>query len=172
MATIKQKKAIQEIVVNGSTIKDGMRKAGYSETTSHRTNKLTRTKGWAELMEQYLPDKLLAEKHKELLLVPKKFRTYVKGDLTSETEELDSNAIGKGLDMGYKLKGRYAPDKTINLNLEVGIKNEDLELAHTLNEAIRRTNKKPTQEGVHSGGHKPSEGSPASPVGGEVPNKE
>ena len=70
-------------------------------------------------MQEHIPDSLLAEKHKELLTVPKKVRTYIKGDLTSEYEELDSQAIAKGLDMGYKLKGKYAPEKSVSLNVSV-----------------------------------------------------
>ena len=54
-----------------------------------------------------IPDSLLVKKHLELLNVPKKVRTFIKGDLQTEYEETDSNAIGKGLDMAYKLKGVY-----------------------------------------------------------------
>ena len=32
-------------------------------------------------------------------------------ELTNEYEELDSQAVSKGLDMGYKLKGKYTPEK-------------------------------------------------------------
>ena len=64
MATIKQKKAFKA-VVNGSTLTEGMKLAKYAPTTVARTNKLTRTKGWLELMEKHLPDSLLAKKHRE-----------------------------------------------------------------------------------------------------------
>lgn len=81
--------------------------AGYSKNFAHNPHLLTNSKGWQELMQQYLPDALLARKHKELLMVPKKVRHFKKGELESEYTELDSNAIGKGLDMAYKLKKRY-----------------------------------------------------------------
>ena len=110
MATIKQKKAFK-LVETGRNTGEIMVAAGYSPKTAKAPTKLTKSKGWEELMEQYLPDKLLASKHKELLEIPKKIRTFIKGDLTSEYEELDSNAISKGLDMGYKLKGKYAAEK-------------------------------------------------------------
>lgn len=111
MATLKQKKAVEKIVENHGNVSKGMREAGYDKNTAKNPKNLTESKGWQELMEQYLPDKLLAKKHKELLTVPIKRRQFIKGDLISETEELDSQAISKGLDMGYKLKGKYAAEK-------------------------------------------------------------
>lgn len=60
-----------------------------------------------------IPDELLVKKHLELLNVPKVKRVYIKGEMMSEVEETDSQAIGKGLDMAYKIKGYYAPDKVI-----------------------------------------------------------
>lgn len=83
----------------------------YSKRFAEHPDRLKKSKGWEELMEQYLPDKLLGKKHRELLEVPKKVRTFIKGDLSTEYEELDSNAVKAGLDMAYKLKGKYAPEK-------------------------------------------------------------
>lgn len=69
---------------------------------------------------EQIPDSLLVKKHLELLNVPRKMRTYIKGDLTNEIEELDSNAVSKGLDMAYKLKSSYAPEK-MNLSGSISI---------------------------------------------------
>lgn len=66
---------------------------------------------YKEVFNELLPNRLLAEKHLELLTVPKKVRHYKKGDLESEYEEVDSQAISKGLDMAYKIKGEYAAEK-------------------------------------------------------------
>lgn len=44
-------------------------------------------------------------------MVPKKTRRSVRGELVEEIEEIDSQALGRGLDMAYKLKGKYAPEK-------------------------------------------------------------
>lgn len=56
-----------------------------------------------------IPDELLAEKHLALLN---------KMDLDNEGE-IDVNAVSKGLDLAYKLKGSNAPDKSVNLNVEI-----------------------------------------------------
>lgn len=58
-----------------------------------------------------IPDDLLVEKHLELLTVPKLHRRYIKGDLMDEEESTDVQAIKAGLDMAYKIKGTYAPEK-------------------------------------------------------------
>jgi hypothetical protein len=110
MATAKQKLVAQK-VAKGSSVSAAMREVGYSPATASHPSKVTRSKGFKVLMEKYLPDSLLMEKHQELLMVPRKLRTYIKGDLQMETEEVDSQAVGKGLDMAYKLKGAYAAEK-------------------------------------------------------------
>lgn len=109
MTTVKQKLVAQK-VSKGMSIKGAMLEAGYSPACA-RTSKVTKMKGFKELMEKYIPDSLLMEKHQELLMVPRIKRVYLKGDLQSEIEEVDSQAIGKGLDMAYKLKGSYAAEK-------------------------------------------------------------
>lgn len=59
-----------------------------------------------QAIEDALPDELLAEKHLALL-------NKMQG------EEIDVNAVKYGLDMAYKIKGTYAPEKKLNLNLDV-----------------------------------------------------
>lgn len=109
-ATIRQKKAFKE-VLKGSSISSAMRKVGYSKTTASTTGKLTNTQGWQELLDKHLPDDMLSQRHRELLdkrdtismKVGKKWITIDKGP--------ETNAVKSALDMGYKLKGHYAPEK-------------------------------------------------------------
>ncbi len=63
-------------------------------------------------IQDALPDYLLAEKHLALL-------NKMTGD------EIDVNAVKSGLDMAYKLKGSYAPEKKLNLNLEVNSEHKE-----------------------------------------------
>lgn len=123
MPTIKQKLAFKE-VVNGSTITKAMKLAGYSVETSKRTNKLTSTVGWEELMEQHLPDKLLAKKHKELLNKTEKIVVNDGKDLGSHIEDTGQphSDATRALDLAYKLKGRYVSEenggnKTLIINI-------------------------------------------------------
>ena len=118
MATVKQTKAFKE-VLNGSTITSAMKKAGYAETTASTTGKLTNTDGWQELMQKYLPDSKLVKKHNQFL--------------NSEREEIGI----KALDMSYKLKGSYAPEKSLNLNLEF-VSEESLSKAKAFDEWYKK----------------------------------
>lgn len=56
-------------------------------------------------LAESIPDELITEKHLALLN---------KSDFLGQ---IDVPAVSKGLDMAYKLKGSYAPDKQININL-------------------------------------------------------
>ena len=88
-----------------------MVEAGYSPVTADTPSKLTKTKAWQDLMEEYLPDSLLAKKHKELLNAKLKKTTRLANDEVLVEENLDVQAVSKGLDMAYKLTGKYAPEK-------------------------------------------------------------
>lgn len=64
MPTIKQKLAYKK-VVNGSTITKAMADVGYAKSTAARTNKLTSTKGWQELIDKNISEAKLAKVHSE-----------------------------------------------------------------------------------------------------------
>lgn len=131
MPTLKQKETFDKIVENHGSISSAMREVGYEENTAKNPKNLTESKGWQELMATYLPDELLAQKHKALL------------NKADDKGNIDVQAVSKGLDMGYKLKGAYAPEKNINLNLNGEIiPNEELQsLAKQLNDIARNNNR-------------------------------
>ncbi len=85
-----------------------------------------------------LPDDLLEEKH--LALLNKTEKKYdEEGEIVSE--EIDAQAVAKGLDMAYKVKGSYAPDRAINLNLNQTIDPKDkgiIEIRDRYEEELRR----------------------------------
>lgn len=89
----------------------------------------------AQAIAEALPDGLLAEKHLALL---NKKEVVTKNNVTTgevdviATGEIDVQAVAKGLDMAYKLKGTYAPEKSVNLNMRI-----DAEVQEKANEAIR-----------------------------------
>lgn len=66
---------------------------------------------------EQIPDSLLVEKHLELLNAEKIVKIFNKGEFQEQEESIDNQSISKGLDMAYKLKGSYAPDKNININI-------------------------------------------------------
>jgi phage terminase small subunit len=72
-----------------------------------------------ERIADYIPNSLLVEKHLELLNVSKITKVICKGKETEIEESTDVQALKAGLDMAYKLKGSYAPDKNINISLTI-----------------------------------------------------
>lgn len=109
---IRQKKVIKELVANGGTMKNAMVKAGYSEAYAKNPKKIETSLTYQELLDKYLPDDIIAQRHRQLL--DKKEQIVVRNGKDSEivlTDEIDANAVAKGIDMAYKIKGSYAPEK-------------------------------------------------------------
>ena len=98
-----------------------MKVAGYSESVSKRTDKLTNTNGWQELIDKHLSDEKLTKVHAEGLKAGK--HIYKNNNESGEIEDMgvepDYATRHKYLDSAYKLKGSYAPDKNININMNV-----------------------------------------------------
>ncbi len=72
---------------------------------------------------------------------------------------IDANARKAAIDMAYKLKGSYAAEKKVNLNIEI----EALPEIKALTEQINA---------IHRGNGIPSDGGSSSVVGEETPNQE
>ena len=116
MATTKQKLVVKKLMENNGNVSKSMKEAGYSLETAKNPQQVTRSKGFEELMEKELPDGLLLKRHKELLnkreVITTKFFNHTTGEYEKETkviDEPDTKAVKAGLNMGYKLKGKYKP---------------------------------------------------------------
>ncbi len=125
------------MIEHGEAPSRAMRKVGYSKGTSKNPKNLTNSKAWAELMEEFLPDSLVAETHQRLLKASgvdhmvfpldatdeeiidllNEANCVVKRFMHSETQThvwyfvADNNARKSAIDMAYKLKGKYAAEK-------------------------------------------------------------
>lgn len=91
MATLRQETAVRKVIENirskkGKTMNKILKESGYSEKTSNNPTMITNTTGWKELMEKYLPDKKLQEKHKQLLNAGKLTKDTYKADEISEED--------------------------------------------------------------------------------------
>lgn len=91
--SMRMRKAAEHLMENPGSVGAALRAAGYSEATVKNPHEVTRSKSWQELMDEFLPESLLAQKHNELL------------------HSDNSQAVSKGLEMGYKLRGTFAPEK-------------------------------------------------------------
>lgn len=122
MATRKQKAAAAKIMENAGNVSKTMREVGYSENTAKNPNELTDSKGWKELMKEWLPDDMVLQRHEQII-----------------QEGEDKDAV-KGIDMAYKLKGAYAPEKHVNLNLDGTPTERTRELGDRILNLFRRGN--------------------------------
>lgn len=103
MATLRQKKAFKEVTENHRPVSTAMIGVGYSPQTASKPSNLTKSKGWEELMEKHLPDKLLAKVHKEGLGAAEQI--IIEGQVIGSKP--DYAVRHKYLDSAYKLKKRY-----------------------------------------------------------------
>lgn len=114
---LKLAKLISENLGNKNRTKsmyEMMLEAGYSKEQAENSHQIVRSDGVQSLLEEMLPDSLVFKKHKALL--NKEMVMAQKNNRTGKIEvirtgEIDANAVAKGVDMAYKLKGRYAPEK-------------------------------------------------------------
>ena len=129
MATENQKKAFDttlKTIENGEKVVLGkiMIESGYSETSAINPGKnLTNTKGWEELMDKYLPDTLLAKKHKEGLEATSKKPHLVDRDdkgrpVYEYVKEDDFSTRHRYLETAYKIKGKYKEVSPVNINID------------------------------------------------------
>ncbi len=67
MSKIRAKMAMKKMVENGGNVSKALKAVGYSPAYAKNPQKFTNTKTAKELMDEYLPDELVAKIHKELL---------------------------------------------------------------------------------------------------------
>lgn len=120
--TKKQRGFVKDYLETGNGTEAAVRNYGVKDRS------VARSVGSENLAKPYiidaiaeaLPNDLLAEKHLELL---NKKEVLIRNNVTSgeievvPTGEIDVQAVSKGLEMAYKIKGSYAAEKSINLNI-------------------------------------------------------
>lgn len=112
MVTVRQRVAFKE-VVNGSTLTNAMKIAKYSPSAVKRTNKLTRTKGWEELMQTFIPDEELAIKHNQQLNSSKLTKLYF--DIDDDDEMIEEVCRKLGVELLYVKENKAKDGKTANV---------------------------------------------------------
>ena len=116
MPTIKQKMAAAKLLGNHGNISKTMREVGYSENTVNTPGYLTESQGWQELMAKQLPDSMLMRKHRALLNKKESIVSFENGRKTvTKTKEVDPFAVSKGLELAYKIKGKYTDSNSLNI---------------------------------------------------------
>lgn len=97
----------KKTVENGGNVTKAAKEAGYADTTINSPKNITETLGWDQLREKYLSEEKIAKVHSRLLECK---RPVV---VAGHVEMFPDNDVQKGaVDMGYKLRGRYAEEKS------------------------------------------------------------
>lgn len=126
----KHKEFIEEYLENGNNATQAVKKVFDIEDSNVASNKASRLLSNAtvkQTLAESIPDDLIVEKHKALL------------NKVDKEGEIDVQAVSKGVDMAYKLKGSYAPEKSINLDLTAEITNPKArELAEKFEEELKK----------------------------------
>jgi len=114
MATLRQKRAIQKTVENGGNITQAMKDVGYKKSTINNPSNLTRSDGFKELLDEFLPELNLMKVHKEGLEANKTISAVVGTDATGKTMDFidvpDHPTRHKFLETAYKLRKRLSPE--------------------------------------------------------------
>lgn len=114
--TLRQKKATEKLVENGGNISQAMLAAGYSPNTAHTPQKLTESKGFEELRDQFMPDNEVLATHKAGFSAMR-----IHGTNDNFIEIPDYGIRLKAVELAYKVKGRLkdglsvAGDMTMNV---------------------------------------------------------
>jgi len=151
MPTLNQRKAVRETIENlrkGKKVSIGkiLVKNGYGKSMQTNPQVVTRSKGWQELMEEMLPDDLLAAVHTKVL---KKKEKIVVGIGKGYSEVVDtgqphSDAL-KAAELAYKLKGR--------LVTKTDVTSDGKPIIIQLPEALVKKNGIPSGPEPNSSGH-------------------
>jgi len=98
-----------------------LRENGYADNTADNPDHVTKTKSWEILLNEYIPESLIAKTHKEAFEATKTISAKIinsKGsqEANSQTDDFidvpDWQTRMKATELGYKLRGRLI-DKNI-----------------------------------------------------------
>jgi hypothetical protein len=130
MPTLRQQIAIKKVLESNGKIpvSKAMLEAGYPETTASNPQQLTQSKAWMELMEDYIPDDKLLEKHQEALNATKQIGAQILIDKDGKTiskenegmiEVPDQITRLKAVELGYRVKGKLRPEEGATLEAKI-----------------------------------------------------
>jgi len=137
--TKKLKKTFMRVMEKGEPVSVAMVKSGYKEITAKKPKNATGTKGWQQLMDSQLPDKLLAKVHREGLkavdtnsLIVGYEPSAVKGGKSIPIVKIvhapDHTVRHKFLDTAYKIKGKYS-ETSIGVAVQINVNSDKEQFA-------------------------------------------
>lgn len=144
----KQEKAfVNDVVTTGNATEAvlknyDVKNANVAGVTGHRLLSKVKIQKAIVSIADSIPDDLLKRKMIALL---NKEEVITKNNMTTgeidiiPTGEMDVQAVTKGLDMAFKIKGTYAPEKTINANITINtLDPKSIEIAKKYEDEIKQ----------------------------------
>jgi len=115
------KKVFEEKLENvGKPMGQILRENGYKDNTADNPDHVTKTKSWAILSEEYLPDTLIGETHKQAFTANKVISARTTGNANENTDDFidvpDWQTRMKAVELGYKVKGRLIDRNDLTTN--------------------------------------------------------
>lgn len=121
--TIKQQKAIENVMENRGNVSRAMIEAGYDPTTAKNPKNLTESKAWKELMDKHFSEERLAQKIDEGLeatrVISAVSGTSANGGTTDFIDVPDFAVRHKYVETGLKIRRKFDDDDTEVPNLVV-----------------------------------------------------
>jgi len=104
---LRAEKAVKNIMENPGSVSQAMRNAGYGEGYAKNPQEFVATKTFKALLDRYLPEDKIAEVHAKFL--EKRETAAFEGEII-KGDQLHPDAL-KAVEMAYKLRGSFAPEK-------------------------------------------------------------
>lgn len=125
---LQHKKLYKRLVENGGSLRQAIKKEGYSDAVADNPQKITKSKSWNQLLNQYLPESRLLEVHDQQLNSYKLQSMTFQKQIDDETiyELMESiNAVLKKIveiPIGKVVFYITADNQSRNKALEMGLK--------------------------------------------------
>lgn len=121
----KPKERIKKVFVKklenvGKPLGQIMREEGYADNTADNPDHITNTKSWEMLMDEYIPESLIAKTHKEAFEANRTISIVsgkqASGGTTDFVDVPDWQTRMKATELGYKVRGKLTDkiDHTTN----------------------------------------------------------
>lgn len=134
--TRKQKGFVNDYLATGNGTQSALKNYDIQSSKPERVASVIAVENLAKpsiqkAIAERLPDDLLEQRHLELLNKREVIYTRtVAGEVGEMIDQPDTQAVSKALDMAYKLKGSYAPEKNVTMNIPIPL--DDLREDHSV----------------------------------------
>lgn len=125
---LQHKKVYKNLVENGGSLRKAIKKAGFSDAVADNPSKITKSKSWKALLEQYLPEDKLLKVHDQQLnsyrLNQMLFQKQISDEIIYELIEGVNSVVQKIVEIptGKVVFYITADNQSRNKALEMGLK--------------------------------------------------